>query len=72
MPAEAGDDEGYAVNTDPTSPGHGADADALLIATEHLDTEIKLQDTFLAKKQALRRELDEKKAASRKENVKLT
>ena len=72
MPAEAGDAEGYAVNTDPTSPRHGADADALLSATERLETELKLQKSSLDEKQALLRELDRKKADSHKEYRKLT
>ena len=72
MPAEAGDAEGYAVNTDPTSPRHGADADALLRATGRLETELKLQKSSLDEKQALLRELDTQKAASHKEYRKLT
>ena len=72
MPAEAGDAEGYAVNPDQTSPRHGADAYALLSATERLETELKLQKSSLDEKQALLRELDTQKAASHKEYRKLT
>jgi chromosome segregation ATPase len=72
VPAEAGDAEGYAVNTDSTSPRHGADADALLRATGRLETELKLQKSSLDEKQALLRELDRKKADSCKEYRKLT
>ncbi len=72
MPAEAGDAEGYAVNADPTSSRHGADADALLRATGRLETQLKLRKSSLDEIQPLLRDLSEKKTASRTKYLKLT